>query len=135
RAKAMEDLAAAHLAGARSQAEALDVLDKVVEDIHRIFRDDPAFLGIWFGTFVDKELQRLNVLFNARVSDIFYEHLKPLLSAGSRITLKAGGSMRVHMWGAALLFAVSDQPGLGSRVVAETKRAIRVMFFVEPKVK
>lgn len=132
RETAMAQLTASHLGGARTQANALDAIERLLDDVCNIYFSDPAFLSIWLGTIADKDLQPLQLRFCQRVNDVFLANLAPLFPAGSCIDLEARCMMVGLMLGSALRFSALGQVDLAQRVVYECKSAIRHALFKEP---
>ncbi|MGV1790587.1 TetR family transcriptional regulator [Rhizobium lusitanum] len=119
-------------AAVTSLEHAIELACGMIDWYYREFRSDPAYLGVWLGTEIDKDILQLNIAHSGRVADIFLESVRPFLPAESRIDLKARTQLFSHLIGASVRFAVMSDDGMARRMLHEWKQVIRVTLLAEP---
>lgn len=119
-------------AGVKSCDHAIELVCGMIDWYYREFRNDPAYLGVWLGTDIDRDILQLNILHSNRVADIFQESIRPFLPAESRVDLKARTQLFSHLIGASIRFAIMSDDDMALRALNEWKQVIRVTLLAEP---
>ena len=96
------------------------------------FRSDPAYLGVWLGTEIDRDILQLNMQHSNRVADMFIASIQPFLPTDSRIDLRARAQLFSHLIGASVRFAIMSDDEMAKRMLHEWKQVIRVTLLAEP---
>ncbi len=114
-------------------------LDHAIEQVcgmidwyYREFRGDPAYLGVWLGTEIDRDILQMNIAHSNRVAGIFLASIRPFLPPESRIDLKARTQLFSHLIGASVRFAIMSDDDMALRMLHEWKRVIRITLLAEP---
>ncbi|MFJ6322847.1 MULTISPECIES: TetR/AcrR family transcriptional regulator [unclassified Rhizobium] len=111
---------------------AVDLVCGMIDWYYSEFRGDPAYLGVWLGTDIDRDILQLNILHSNRVAEIFLDSIQPLLPAENRIDLKARTQLFSHLIGASVRFAIMSDDEMAKRMLGEWKRVIRATLLAEP---
>ncbi|MBB6482823.1 TetR/AcrR family transcriptional regulator [Rhizobium lusitanum] len=111
---------------------AIELVCGMIDWYYSEFRGDPAYLGVWLGTDIDKDILQLNILHSNRVAEIFLTCIQPFLPAESRIDLKARTQLFSHLIGASVRFAIMSDEGMAKRMLGEWKQVIRTTLLAEP---
>ncbi|ENN88910.1 transcriptional regulator, TetR family [Rhizobium freirei PRF 81] len=119
-------------AGVKSRDHAIELVCGMIDWYYREFRGDPAYLGVWLGTDIDRDILQLNILHSNRVAGIFRESIRPFLPAESRIDLEARTQLFSHLIGASIRFAIMSDDDMALRALNEWKQVIRVTLLAEP---
>lgn len=111
---------------------AVDLVCGMIDWYYSEFRGDPAYLGVWLGTDIDRDILQLNILHSNRVAEIFLDSIQPLLPAENRIDLKARTQLFSHLIGASVRFAIMSDDEMAKRMLGEWKWVIRATLLAEP---
>ncbi len=111
---------------------AIELVCAMVDWYYREFRSDPAYLGVWLGTDIDRDILQLNMQHSDRVAEIFLGSIRPFLPAGSRIDLEARTQLFSHLIGASIRFAIMSKEEMALRMLCEWKQVIRATLLAEP---
>ncbi|TXI08218.1 MAG: TetR/AcrR family transcriptional regulator [Rhizobium sp.] len=111
---------------------AVELVCGMIDWYYREFRSDPAYLGVWLGTEIDRDILQLNIAHSNRVADIFLASIRPFLPPDSRIDLKARTQLFSHLVGASVRFAIMSDDEMALRMLHEWKQVIRVTLLAEP---
>lgn len=111
---------------------AIELACGMIDWYYREFRSDPAYLGVWLGTEIDRDILQLNVQHSNRVAEIFLDNIRPFLPAESRIDLKARTQLFSHLIGASVRFAIMSDNEMAIRMLHEWKQVIRATLLAEP---
>ncbi|PST23570.1 TetR family transcriptional regulator [Rhizobium sp. JAB6] len=111
---------------------AIELVCAMVDWYYREFRSDPAYLGVWLGTDIDRDILQLNMQHSDRVAEIFLGSIRPFLPAGSRIDLEARTQLFSHLIGASIRFAIMSEEEMALRMLCEWKQVIRATLLAEP---
>ncbi|MGM4980003.1 MULTISPECIES: TetR/AcrR family transcriptional regulator [Rhizobium] len=119
-------------AAVRSLDHAVELVCGMIDWYYREFRGDPAYLGVWLGTEIDRDILQLNMQHSNHVAEIFLSNIQPFLPAESRIDLKARTQLFSHLIGASVRFAIMSDHGMSIRLLHEWKQVIRATLLAEP---
>ncbi|AYG65283.1 MULTISPECIES: TetR/AcrR family transcriptional regulator [unclassified Rhizobium] len=111
---------------------AIDLVCGMIDWYYHEFRSDPAYLGVWLGTDIDRDILQLNIQHSNRVAEIFLTSIRPFLPAESRIDLTARTPLFSHLIGASVRFAIMSDDGMAVRMLHEWKQVIRATLLAEP---
>ena len=111
---------------------AIELVCGMIDWYYREFRSDPAYLGVWLGTDIDRDILQLNIQHSNRVAEIFLASIQPFLPAESRIDLKARTQLFSHLIGASVRFAIMSDEDMAGRMLHEWKQVIRATLLAEP---
>ncbi len=111
---------------------AIELVCAMIDWYYRQFRSDPAYLGVWLGTDIDRDILQLNIQHSNRVAEIFLASIRPFLLAESRIDLKARTQLFSHLIGASVRFAIMSDDEMALRMLHEWKQVIRATLLAEP---
>ncbi|NLS17996.1 TetR/AcrR family transcriptional regulator [Rhizobium sp. P40RR-XXII] len=111
---------------------AIDLVCGMIDWYYHEFRSDPAYLGVWLGTDIDRDILQLNIQHSNRVADIFLTSIRPFLPAESRIDLTARTQLFSHLIGASVRFAIMSDNEMAVRMLHEWKQVIRTTLLAEP---
>ncbi|MFK0165835.1 TetR family transcriptional regulator [Rhizobium sp. NPDC090279] len=111
---------------------AIELVCGMIDWYYREFRSDPAYLGVWLGTDIDRDILQLNIQHSNRVAEIFLESIRPFLPAESRIDLKARTQLFSHLIGASVRFSIMSDDDMAMRMLHEWKQVIRATLLAEP---
>ncbi|MGY5803857.1 TetR/AcrR family transcriptional regulator [Rhizobium hainanense] len=111
---------------------AIELVCTMIDWYYREYRSDPAYLGVWLGTDIDRDILQLNMQHSNRVAEIFLESIRPFLPAESRIDLEARTQLFSHLIGASVRFAIMSDDEMAKRMLHEWKQVIRATLLVEP---
>ncbi len=112
---------------------AIELVCTMIDWYYREFRSDPAYIGVWLGTDIDRDILRLNIQHSKRVAEIFLESIRPFLRAESRIDLEARTQLFSHLIGASVRFAIMSEEEMAHRMLHEWKQVIRATLLAEPE--
>ncbi|MDK4717065.1 TetR/AcrR family transcriptional regulator [Rhizobium sp. CNPSo 4039] len=112
---------------------AIELVCTMIDWYYREFRSDPAYLGVWFGTDIDRDILQLNIQHSNRVAEIFLDSIRPFLPAESRIDLEARTQLFSHLIGASVRFAIMSEGEMAKRMLHEWKQVIRATLLAEPE--
>lgn len=111
---------------------AIELTCSMIDWYYSEFRGDPAYLGVWLGTDIDRDILQLNIQHSNRVAEIFMASIQPFLPADSRIDLKARTQLFSHLIGASVRLAIMSDDEIARRMLHEWKQVIRVTLLAEP---
>ena len=115
-----------------SLGHAIELVCGMIDWYYREFRSDPAYLGVWLGTDIDRDILQLNIQHSNRVAEIFLASIQPFLPAESRIDLKTRMQLFSHLIGASVRFAIMSDEDMAGRMLHEWKQVIRATLLAEP---
>jgi AcrR family transcriptional regulator len=115
-----------------SLSHAVELVCGMIDWYYSEFRRDPAYLGVWLGTDIDRDILQLNIRHSNRVAEIFLDSIRPFLPAESRIDLKARTQLFSHLIGASVRFAIMSDDEMAARMLHEWKQVIRATLLAEP---
>lgn len=119
-------------AAVTSLDHAVELVCGMIDWYYNEFRSDPAYLGVWLGTDIDRDILQLNVQHSNRVAEIFLVSIQPFLPAESRIDLKARSQLFSHLIGASVRLAIMSDDEMARRMLHEWKQVIRARLLAEP---
>lgn len=119
-------------AAVTSLDHAIELVCGMIDWYYREYRNDPAYLGVWLGTDIDRDILQLNMQHSNRVAEIFLESIRPFLPAKSRIDLDARTQLFSHLIGASVRFAIMSDDEMAKRMLHEWKQVIRATLLAEP---
>lgn len=119
-------------ANVRSLDHAIELACGMIDWYYSEFRSDPAYLGVWLGTDIDRDILQLNMRHSNCVAEIFLVSIQPFLPAESRIDLKARTQLFSHLIGASVRFAIMSDDEMARRMLHEWKQVIRATLLAEP---
>ncbi|MBN8950270.1 MULTISPECIES: TetR/AcrR family transcriptional regulator [unclassified Rhizobium] len=111
---------------------AIELACGMIDWYYREYRSDPAYLGVWLGTDIDRDILKLNIEHSNRVAEMFLESIRPFLPAESRIDLEARTQLFSHLIGASVRFAIMSDDDMAKRMLHEWKQVIRATLLAEP---
>ncbi|SCB18944.1 TetR/AcrR family transcriptional regulator [Rhizobium multihospitium] len=111
---------------------AIELACGMIDWYYREYRSDPAYLGVWLGTDIDRDILQLNIQHSNRVAEIFLESIRPFLPTESRIDLEARTQLFSHLIGASVRFAIMSDDEMAKRMLHEWKQVIRATLLAEP---
>ena len=111
---------------------AIELVCGMIDWYYREFRSDPAYLGVWLGTDIDRDILQLNIQHSNRVAEMFLASIQPFLPAESHIDLKARTQLFSHLIGASVRFAIMSDDEMAKRMLHEWKQVIRATLLAEP---
>lgn len=111
---------------------AIELACGMIDWYYREYRSDPAYLGVWLGTDIDRDILQLNIQHSNRVAEIFLESIRPFLPTKSRIDLEARTQLFSHLIGASVRFAIMSDDEMAKRMLQEWKQVIRATLLAEP---
>ncbi|NTF40997.1 TetR/AcrR family transcriptional regulator [Rhizobium rhizogenes] len=116
----------------RSLDHAIELVCGMIDWYYSEFRSDPAYLGVWLGTDIDRDILQLNIQHSNRVAEIFLASIQSFLPAESRIDLKARTQLFSHLIGASVRFAIMSDDDMARRMLHEWKQVICATLLAEP---
>lgn len=115
----------AGLEGLGSKDEAIERLDHMLAEYHRVFIDEPDIREIWSAAQADKHLQQCDIDDSRANGELLANALRPFVARRNRKRLESVSFLFMHLAGSSARLAIAVDASEGERMIVELRRAMR----------